>query len=80
MDERKKREFDPTMRLLRDCLDDAAKDKGLDDYAAERLRELFKFFETTTNWYAQVRRWPTSALLKFVKAGDKALKLLGLGA
>src|SRR5256714_10107514 len=43
MDERKKREFDPTMRMLRECLDDAARDKGLDDYAKERLRELFKF-------------------------------------
>ena len=80
MDERKKREFDPTMRMLRECLDEAAKDKGLDDYAEERLREMFKFFETTTTWYAQVRRWPTPALLKFVKAGDKVLKLLGLGA
>src|SRR5256714_8992080 len=43
LDERKKREFDPTMRMLRECLDDAARDKGLDDYAKERLRELFKF-------------------------------------
>src|SRR5437773_7173977 len=64
LDERKKREFDPTMRVLRECLDEAAKDKGLDDYAEERLREMFQFFETTTTWYAQVRRWPTSALLR----------------
>jgi len=43
------------------------------------LTELFNFMETTTTWYAQVRRWPTPALLKFVKAGDKVLKLLRLG-
>ena len=79
MDERKKREFDPTMRVLRECLDDAARDKALDDHAKHQLTELFNFMETTTTWYAQVRRWPTPALLKFVKAGDKVLKLLRLG-
>jgi DNA-binding transcriptional regulator GbsR (MarR family) len=78
MDERKKREFDPTMRMLQECIADAEKDKATDEYTEQRLRELYKFFETTTAWYAQVRRWPTSALLKFMKAGDRVLKTLGL--
>jgi len=38
------------------------------------------FFETTTALYVQVRRWPTAAMFKFMKTGDKALKVLGLGA
>ena len=46
----------------------------------ERLRELYKFFETTTALYVQVRRWPTAAMLKFMKTGDKVLRVLGLGA
>ena len=53
MDERKKREFDPTMRMLHECIAEAANDKATDDYTQERLRELYKFFETTTAWYAQ---------------------------
>jgi DNA-binding transcriptional regulator GbsR (MarR family) len=76
MDERKKREFDPTMRMLQECIAEAEKDKTTDDYTEERLRELYRFFETTTAWYAHVRRWPTAALLKFMKAGDKVLKAL----
>jgi DNA-binding transcriptional regulator GbsR (MarR family) len=76
MDERKKREFDPTMRMLQECIAEAEKDKTTDDYTEERLRELYRFFETTTAWYAHVRRWPTAALLKFMKAGDKVLKVL----
>src|SRR5881275_241673 len=32
LDERKKREIDPTLRLLRECLDQAAKSKGTTDY------------------------------------------------
>ena len=80
MDERKKREFDPTMRMLHECIAEAAKDKTTDAYTEERLRELYKFFETTSALYVQVRRWPTAAMFKFMKAGDKVLKLLGLGA
>ena len=78
LDERKKRECDPTMRLLRDCIAEAEKDKATDDYTEERLRELYKFFDTTTAWYEQVRRWPTATIVKFVKRGDKVLKALGL--
>jgi len=78
LDERKKRECDPTMRLLRDCIVEAEKDKATDDYTEERLRELYKFFEATTSWYEQVRRWPTATIVKFVKRGDKVLKTLGL--
>jgi DNA-binding transcriptional regulator GbsR (MarR family) len=80
MDERKKREFDPTMRMLHDCIVEAEKDKATDQYTEDRLRELYAFFETTTALYAQVRRWPTAAILKFMKAGDKMFKVLGLGA
>jgi DNA-binding transcriptional regulator GbsR (MarR family) len=80
MDERKKREFDPTMRVLHECIVEAEKDKATDEYTQERLRELHAFFEVTTAWYAHVRRWPTPALLKFMKAGDKVLKLVGFGA
>ncbi len=79
LDERKKREFDPTMRLLHECIAEAGVDKATDQFTQQRLRELYKFFETTTAWYAQVRRWPTATELKFMKAGDKVLKVLGLG-
>jgi DNA-binding transcriptional regulator GbsR (MarR family) len=78
MDERKKREFDPTMRVLQECLAEAEHGR-IDDYTEERLRELYRFFEISTAWYAQVRRWPTATLLKFMKAGDRVLKMIGLG-
>ena len=79
MDERKKREFDPTMRMLRECIEEAENDKATDEYTEERLKELYGFFETTTTLYAQVRRWTPAAIIKFMKAGDKVLKALGLG-
>jgi len=79
LDERKKREIDPTERLLRECITEAEKDKETDEYTEKKLRELAEFFDTTTAWYGQIRQWPTGALTKFVKAGDKIRKLIGIG-
>ena len=74
LDERKRREIDPTVALLREC---AAQAKP-GSHAADRLGELLEFFETTTGWYGQVRQWPTLVLTKMLKLGDKTRKLLGL--
>jgi len=79
LDERKKREIDPTVALLRECVAEAHKDKETDEYTEQKLTELADFFDTTTAWYGQIRLWPTGALTKFVKAGDKIRKLLGIG-
>jgi len=79
LDERKKREIDPTVTMLRECVTEAHKDKETDKYAEQKLQELADFFDTTTAWYGQIRLWPTGALTKFFKAGDKIRKLLGIG-
>ena len=79
LDERKKREIDPTLRMLHECIEAAENDKETDEYTEQKLRDLHNFFETTTAWYGQVRQWPTAAMVKFVKLGDKVLKVLGLG-
>ena len=76
LDERKRREIDPTIALLEECLAEPTKDA--DKFTEERLRELHRFFKTTTAWYTQVARLPSAALMKFLSAGDKALKSLGL--
>ena len=79
LDERKRREIDPTVALLEECMAEAAREKDTDKYTEERLRELHRFFETTTAWYVQVAKLPASALVKFLSMGDKLLKTLGLG-
>ena len=62
--------------MLRSCIAEAEKEKGTDNYTQDRLRALAEFFETTTAWYGQIRSWPTSALPRFVKLGDKIRKLI----
>lgn len=78
LDERKKRELDPTLTVLRDCLIEADQDKTTDPYTQQRLHELAEFFETANSWYSMVRSWPRGAVTKMIKLGDKVKKVLGL--
>src|SRR6266536_338570 len=43
LDERKKREIDPTLHMLRTCIAESGKETDI--YTAQRLRELADFFE-----------------------------------
>jgi DNA-binding transcriptional regulator GbsR (MarR family) len=79
LNERKRREIDPTTQMLEECIAEAEKNNATDTYTRDRLRDLRDFFETTSAWYVQIRQWPTSAIVKFVKMGDKILKVLGMG-
>lgn len=76
LEARKRKEVDPTLTLLRECVAESRDPALVDDHARERLTELLAFFEMTTNWYLQVRRLPKKTLTKFVKMGDRVGKLL----
>ena len=77
VEERKKREIDPTLALLRECVEEAGKTKA-DETTKSRLEEMLHFLETMTGWYEQMRHVPTSLVLKVVKLGDRIFKLLNL--
>jgi len=79
LDERKRREIDPTIAMLEECIADTGKEKDTDKHTEERLRELHRFFQTTTTWYTQVSKLPATALSKFLSAGDKFIKMIGKG-
>lgn len=78
--ERKKREIEPTLRVLRDCIEEAGKPKAAAPHTREQLTDLLDFFEIATNAYEKMEKLPTAAILKVAKLGDKALKLLGIAA
>lgn len=76
LDERKRREIDPTLGMLREALAEMKTKGDKDAVTVERLDSLREFFEVTTNWYNMIRSWPTATLIRFMKLGDKVLKLL----
>jgi DNA-binding transcriptional regulator GbsR (MarR family) len=77
MDERKKRELDPTAALLRECVA-AAKGEN-DELAHRRLAELSDFVDTMNGWYAQLRRLPPGGWKQLAKMGGALSKLTGGG-
>ena len=80
LDERKKRECDPTLAVLRHLTVKAKKSGAKDAYAYARLSDMLGFFESATSWYAQMRKLPTGAFIRFVKMGDSVRKVLGLAS
>lgn len=79
LEERKRREIDPTLAVLRECIATAKEGPHAGEYAGQRLRALTEFFEITTGTYSQISRWPAGAFVKFAKLGGKIQKLLGIG-
>ncbi|MEO0513720.1 MAG: MarR family transcriptional regulator [Planctomycetota bacterium] len=78
LDERKKREIDPTLALLKECVEEANASKDENDHTRQRLAELYDMLSTLGTWYTQIRTLPTGAMIKFVKMGSKVWKVLGL--
>jgi DNA-binding transcriptional regulator GbsR (MarR family) len=77
VDERKKRETDPVLAMLREAAAEAKKPGAADPYTRERLNDMLQFFEQMTSWIEQTRKLPTSALVRMVKAGDKIARMFG---
>jgi DNA-binding transcriptional regulator GbsR (MarR family) len=74
--ERKKREVDPTIEMLRNSVQELKNESGKDAYTMERLTQMKEFFETMSGWYNQVNQLSTPAVVKFVKMGEKVRKLI----
>ncbi len=79
LDERKRREFDPTLAVLRQTVDELKEDESCDSFAREQVADMLDLFETITAAYNQVEKMPTEAIKKMAKLGDSLAKILGLG-
>jgi DNA-binding transcriptional regulator GbsR (MarR family) len=74
-EERKKREVDPTLTVLREILmqHPASEDER---YAQGRMSEMHGLIEQLTNWYDEVRLLETDRLATLLSLGAKVTKLL----
>jgi DNA-binding transcriptional regulator GbsR (MarR family) len=75
-EERKKRELDPTIRLLGD-LTDSVKHRGdVPAHVRERIGRMHEFIGTLTGWYADVRHLPKPTLVRLMKLGRGIARFL----
>ncbi|KAF0814982.1 hypothetical protein IGB42_00058 [Andreprevotia sp. IGB-42] len=75
VDERKRREFDPTLTILRDCVMEQG--EAADEAALQRMQDVLDFMETLAAWMKEMERLPPETLMKILKMGAKVQKLLG---
>jgi DNA-binding transcriptional regulator GbsR (MarR family) len=77
VEERKRREIDPTLAMLRQCMADAEKDQETPVEIKERIGRMLSFLQTLTDWYMQVGRLPKSTLVALMKMGNKIARFVG---
>jgi DNA-binding transcriptional regulator GbsR (MarR family) len=76
LEERKRREIDPTLQVLRSCADELENSGPEEAYARERIAEMLTFFEETTELYEEVKKVPSNALRRMVKFRGQVRRLL----
>ena len=79
-EERKRREIDPTLRVIAECVHELKAAPQGDAYTRERLETMLEFLTAMTGLFEEIIRMPTGALKGVVKLRGKVITLLGSGA
>jgi DNA-binding transcriptional regulator GbsR (MarR family) len=74
-EERKKREVDPTLSVLRELLMQAPGSEA-ERHAQARMAEMHGLIERLTTWYDDVRKLETERLAALLALGSRVTKLL----
>jgi len=76
-EERKRREIDPTLNVLAECVREIKSNPQGDAYTRERLESMLEFLTAMTGLFEEIIRMPTGALKGVVKLRGKVITLLG---
>jgi DNA-binding transcriptional regulator GbsR (MarR family) len=74
---RKRREIDPTLVVLRECVAQMADDRETPAHVRERIVGQMEFLETVTGWYDSIKTLPRKTLLKMMRLGHRIAKVIG---
>ncbi len=77
VDGRKRREIDPTLQMLRECVSEAKRDSETPVEVRDRVTQMLEFLEELSGWYDQVRAMPRPTLLKLMRMGARVAKIVG---
>lgn len=76
--ERKRRELDPALDVLRETIAELEENGNGDLATREKMVEMLDIFETATQLFDQVDRLSTASLMKIAKSGDLVNKVMNL--
>lgn len=73
---RKRRELDPSVEMLRECVATLDEGKADEAYTEERLKELLALLELTSAWCERAQKLSPDALRRLMKLSDRIFKLV----
>ena len=76
-EERKRREIDPTLRVLTECVHEIKATPAGDAYTRERLESMLDFLTVMSGLFEEILRMPVGALKGVGKLRGKVITLLG---
>jgi len=76
-EERKRREIDPTLRVLSECVHELKSTPQSEVYTRERLESMLDFLTIMSGLFEEVLRMPAGALKGVGKLRGKVITLLG---
>jgi len=76
-EERKRREIDPTLHAIAECVRELKANAPGDAYTRERLESMPEFLTAMTGLFEEILRMPAGALKGVVKLRGKVITLLG---
>ncbi|QNA90546.1 GbsR/MarR family transcriptional regulator [Massilia sp. Dwa41.01b] len=77
VEERKRREIDPTLTVLRECAIEGEGDPGMEEGSLARIHEVLGFLDMLTTTYEDYKHLPPATLQRFLKMGGKVARFLG---
>ncbi|MDQ1920980.1 GbsR/MarR family transcriptional regulator [Massilia pseudoviolaceinigra] len=78
LEERRRREVEPTLSMLRDALLETPATDA-DRVAQERMREMYNLIELSSSWFDDVQRLSPETLTSLMKMGSTVKTLLNVG-
>ncbi|MES2015928.1 MAG: GbsR/MarR family transcriptional regulator [Pseudomonadota bacterium] len=78
IEERRRREVEPTLSMLRDALLETPTTEA-DVNAQQRIREMYELIELSSSWFDDVQRLSPETLTSLMKMGATVGKLLDVG-
>jgi DNA-binding transcriptional regulator GbsR (MarR family) len=78
-EERKKREIDPTLRVLAECVKEVKANSHAQAHTAERLEAMLEFLTAMTGLFEEILRMPTGALKGVARLRGRVVTILGAG-
>jgi len=79
LEERKRREIDPTLSILRECAIEGEEDRDLDAATLARMQTVLEFLEMFSATFEDYRHLPPQTLQRMLKMGGKVARFLPAG-